>query len=152
MNPYRHLLTKLKALLATEAKMSEAERKANEWLVQVKFAGTRMVVGKGGVNTIFYQHGDEKRKVNYADWMCERLEALASQKHFRYELRFKEDGEAVVKNYWSLEFLKRKVTPERGMRVYGITGIGDEVQEELVLIVADGLEGMQWKPSKAKGK
>lgn len=147
MNPYRHLQTKIRALLATEAKMSEQERRANSWMIQVNCADTKLLVGKGDVNTMFYQFGDDKRKVNYADWLLEHLEVLAAQPYTRYLLTLP-GGE--TRNYWSLESIRKRVEPELGMRVVGIRGIMPVLEKELVLIVNNGSDalGFQWCTAK----
>ncbi len=137
-NPYRHLQTKIRSLLVSEAKMSAEERRANSWMLQIACAGTKFTVGKGDVNTMFYQFGDDERKANYPDWVLEHLDALGSQKFTRYEVI---DTDGNVKNFWSLARIRRKFTPKAGMRVVGIRGLDHELERELVLIVNRDKEG-----------
>lgn len=118
-NPYRHLMSKVTALLRTEAKMSADERRANQWQLLVKFCDTQITVGKGDVNTIFVQMGATgKRLTCYPDQILEKLSALGSQKHYRYEVV---DAAGDSTWFFSLATLKKQVTPEKGMKLYGHT-------------------------------
>ena len=82
LNPYKHLYSKITALLRAEAKLSPEERKANQWQLLVQFANTQITVGKGDVNTIFFQFGDGKRRVCYPDEILDILKKHGEQKHF----------------------------------------------------------------------
>lgn len=137
-NPYRHLITKITALLRTEAKMTAEERKANQWQLLVKFCGTQVTVGKGDVNTIFFQFGENgERKVCYPDQILDRLNTYAIQKYWRYEL-LTSSGES--RWFFSLDALKKKVKPERGMKIYGHTS-----KKVLLHKAHNALEGYEWR-------
>jgi hypothetical protein len=136
-NPYRHLITKVTALLRTEAKMTADERRANQWQLLVKFCDTQVTVGKGDVNTIFFQFGNSERKVCYPDQILEKLNTYASQKYWRYELVSPgEDSQW----FFSLATLKKKVTPEKGMKIYGHTD-----KKVLLHKAYHALDGYEWK-------
>jgi hypothetical protein len=137
-NPYRHLLSKITALLRLEAKMTAEERRANQWQLLVKFNGTQVTVGKGDVNTIFCQFGENgERKVCYPDQILERLSTLGAQKYWRFEV-VTADGKS--KWFWSLDAIKKKVTPARGMKVYGHTD-----KRTLLHTTKQGLDAYEWK-------
>ncbi len=85
MQPYRQLLLKVRACLQVEAKLAPDEKKANEWIITVSFNGTKVIVGKGDVNTIFYQFGEGKRKVCYPDEMLTKLERMAQQEYWTFQ-------------------------------------------------------------------
>lgn len=137
-NPYRHLMSKVTALLRTEAKMSADERRANQWQLLVKFCDTQITVGKGDVNTIFVQMGvNGKRLTCYPDQILEKLSALGSQKYYRYEVV---DAAGASEWFFSMELLKKKVTPEKGMKMYGHTD-----KRVLLHKTHQALNGYDWK-------
>jgi hypothetical protein len=116
-------------------------------MIQVDCAGTKLLVGKGDVNTMFYQFGTDERQANYPDWVLEHLETLGSQPFTRYEV-VDTDGE-VLNSYWSLARLKRRLKPEIGTRVVGVRGLNHELERELVLIVNRDRSGANsWQTAK----
>lgn len=137
MNPYRHAITKMTALLKTEAKLSPEERAQNQWQFLVRFSDTQLMVGKGDVNTMFYQLGAEgKRHVVYPDVALEKLEILAKQKYWRYK--------AVINGtttyFWTLKSLLRDVAPQKSACIYGI----DET-ETLIGSAVPSFGGVTWR-------
>lgn len=141
MNPYKHLAVKVRALLASEAKMTAEERKQNQWQLLVTFTDTKLTVGKGDVNTMFYQFGDGERKIAFPDTVLDRLDALGTQKHYRYLVVV----DKTTKHFWSLPQALQKITPTRGAKVYGLR---DGVESELVATAIQGLNGYEWKNKK----
>lgn len=137
-NPYRHLITKVTALLRTEAKMTADERRANQWHLLVKFCDTQVTIGKGDVNTIFYQLGsDGKRLVCYPDQILERLSVLAAQPFWLYEI---EAGDLLYTRFYLDKINNIKLV--KGMKLYGIK----EGQRKLVTTTHKDLNGVyQWK-------
>jgi hypothetical protein len=66
----RSLRAKVVALLRIESKMGLAERGAQQWQLLVQLNGDECyVVGKGGVNTMFYTVNGGERKLCYPDEM-----------------------------------------------------------------------------------
>lgn len=141
MNPYKHLAVKIRALLATESKLTAEERQQNQWQLFVKFAGTQIMVGKGDVNTIFYKFGEGERKAVFPDTILDRLDALSTQKHYRYTVVVGEKR----RGFWSLSQALQKVDAARGAKVYGH---GDGDTETLVSTAIQGLNGYEWKTKK----
>lgn len=138
LNPYRHLTTKITALLRAEAKLSKEERRQQQWMLMIEFAGTKVTIGKGDVNTIFSQFGEDgKRRTSYPDQILDRLGTLGAQKHWRYEL-VTADGES--RWFWELDALKAKVKPTRGAKIYGHTET-----RQLVNKAVKGLADYEWK-------
>lgn len=135
MNPYTHLLRKVKSLLAAEAKCTPEERKANQWMLQVNVGGSWFIVGKGDVNTTFVNFNN-KRKVMFPDDLILLLEKLAAEKYNAYRR-----GDAV----FLTEKLAIKAAPTTGEKVYGITGVGEESVETLIYVARKGLTSMEWK-------
>ena len=86
MNPYKILRLKAMALLQLEAQLKPEERKANEWFLTVAFCDTRVLIGKGDVNTMFYQFGDGQRKVCYPDELLAKLHRLERQAYVAYRV------------------------------------------------------------------
>lgn len=144
-NPYRHVHSKVRMLLASEARMSADERRACQWTVLVKFCDTYILVGKGDVNTVFMQMGPTGvRQTVYPDTALEQLTALGSQPYWRYELRWK-DSEANPSIWFSsVEKLKRKYPAETcaGARIYG-----HKTKEKLVYKIASTMQGKDWVAS-----
>ncbi len=144
INPYQHLARKVRDLLMAEAKLSVEERKANQWQLLFKFADTQITIGKGDVNTIFFQFGENgSRKVCYPDDILDRLDRMGKQRYWRYVVRDK-NNEA-VKYYW-LESLALKSEPGIKYKINGINGAG----ETTVMIGTGDIEGRRW--TKASGK
>ena len=85
MNPYAHLYKKVKSLLQHEANLTPADKQMNEWVVTLQMApDLKLLVGKGGVNTIFYKFGTGERKLCYPDEILEKLDRLARKKFWFY--------------------------------------------------------------------
>lgn len=138
-NPYRHLITKITALLRSEAKMTAEERRCNQWQLLVKFMDTQIMIGKGDVNTIFFQFGEKgSRKACYPDQILEHLSKLASQKYWRYELV---DAKGQSTWFWSLAMLKKKTTPAKGMKIFGHKDGARTLAHKTV----QGLNDYEWK-------
>jgi hypothetical protein len=109
------LLKKSQALLVLERNLTEDERKENEWLLTVTFKGIEMIVGKGDVNTMFYQLGEGKRAINYPDEVLTLLEKLAKRKYVLYRANDK-----LFVN------VKRAFAFAKSGRIYGILEDGKE--------------------------
>lgn len=138
-NPYRHLLSKVTALLKLEARMSPEERADNQWQLLVKFCGTQVTVGKGGVNTIFYVLGAKgQRKLCYPDDILEKLSTLSQQKYWRYEVK---DSEGNSKFSWTLDSIRGKVPAARGSKIYGLK----HAERVLLHTATKGLHDYEWK-------
>lgn len=141
MNPYKHLAVKVRALLASESKLSAEERKQNQWQLLVTFADTKIMVGKGDVNTMFYQFGEGERKIAFPDTVLDRLEALGTQKHYRYKVVVG----SKINHFWSLPQALQKVVAVRGAKVLGIK---DSAEWDTVASAIQGLNGYEWKQKK----
>ena len=131
MNPYRHLYSKCRHLFIAEEKLSLEERKQNEWLLTFKIADKfRVLIGKGGANTVFYQFGDGKRKVCYPEEMLDLLENLAKKKFLFFEA-----GKHLFVNESSI----KKILPKGVVRGYTETGV------KVVYKAVPTFEGSEWK-------
>lgn len=84
MNPYKNLLTKVKALLKEDDHLTKAQCEQMQWQLLVKIADYQFVIGKGGVNTIFYTASSEERAICYPDEAIALLEKLAKGEVFTY--------------------------------------------------------------------
>ncbi len=86
MNQYVNTLQKIKALLKEDDKLTTAQCECYQWQILVKVPGhdATFVVGKGGVNTIFYSASSTDRKVCYPEDILELLEKLSKSKVFVY--------------------------------------------------------------------
>lgn len=139
MNPYRHMLTKVKTLLISENKLSIEEKKQNEWIVTVSFHGTKITVGKGGITTCFYQFGPNgKRGVCYPDEICERLERLGKRRHLLFQVKVKT---GVVSSYFTTKLALTTVPSELRSTIVGITESG---KEEILYTCHKDIHGLHW--------
>lgn len=78
---FRAMRTKVKGLLTVEASMSKEERQAQQWQLLFTIDGTQYLVGKGGVNTMFYIVGSNgKRKLCLPHEMLDILDGWANTK------------------------------------------------------------------------
>ena len=138
-NPYRHLQSKVRGLLMTEAKLSKEERENNQWQLLFTFAKTQVIIGKGGINTIFYQFGKKgKRHVCYPDQILDMLEQLAKQKHWRYIVR--DASGAPVKT----SFNEQQIMKAEPVLKHTISGVTDE-GETVLFVGGANAEGPYWK-------
>jgi hypothetical protein len=115
-NPYRHVASKIRRLLESESLMSAEDRQCNQWSLITMFCGTRLLVGKGDVNTMFYQLGEGERKVCFPDELLDRLTALGAQSHWRFEVV--DSKGKVVKQTWTLK-AAMKAEPKPGHWIIG---------------------------------
>lgn len=92
LNPYVHLARQVRALLRVEEDFGPDERKKSSWMIQVEFLGKKIVVGKGGANTIFYTFGKGKRQICYPDSILKILDKLARQQYVLYRVGSKAEG------------------------------------------------------------
>lgn len=83
-NPYRHLASCVRAFLRVEITLGAEDRSRSSAFFRVDFADTYMVVGKGGVNTLFWQFGEGKRKIGYPNDLLALLDKLSRQSHVMY--------------------------------------------------------------------
>lgn len=83
-NPYAHLARQVRALLRVEMLFSPDERQNIEWVLQVGVHGEKVVVGKGGANTIFFTFGSGKRQICFPDRILAILDKLARQPFVLY--------------------------------------------------------------------
>lgn len=142
MNPYQHLHRKVTALLRQEATLTEDERRANQWQLLIKFCGTQVTVGKGDVNTIFYQFGPNgKRLVDYPDDFLNKLKKLADQKACLVRVVHANE----TKTMFSLERALVK-PPARGSKVVAVDFDGTE---RTLFIAKPHLSGeYKWAPAR----
>lgn len=84
MNVYKNLLAKVKVLLKEDDQLTKAQCEQMQWQLLVKVADYQFVVGKGGVNTIFYSSTSTERAVCYPDEMLTILEDMAKGEVFAY--------------------------------------------------------------------
>jgi len=131
-NPYRNLLAKVRYLLHTDAKMTEAQLTDHQWMLMAKVAGSQVLVGKGGVNTMFYQFGDRKRKVCGPMELVELLKRLSRRRYVAYRVN---DTLA-----WS-EKTALAADPKPKTKIIGIRADGKEV---VVYTATKTLQGYQW--------
>jgi hypothetical protein len=120
VNPYRHLASQSRALLRMENNLGPDERSKLSWMLRVEFAGTSVVVGKGGANTMFAQFGNGRRVVNYPNKILARLDRLGRQEHVLYGI-YRPDRS------WTQFWLMSKALEEPavvGSRIYGVSANG----------------------------
>jgi hypothetical protein len=77
---FRAMRTKVKGLLTVEASMSKEDRQAQQWQLLFTIDNTQYLVGKGGINTMFYTVGSGKRKLCLPHEMLSLLDAWANTK------------------------------------------------------------------------
>lgn len=65
LNPYRYLLSSVRAMLKQEVQLGKDDRGRVSWMFLAEFGGTKMLVGKGGANTCFWQFGAGNRQIGY---------------------------------------------------------------------------------------
>ena len=117
LNPYRYLLSSVRAMLKQKVKLGVDDRKRLSWMILAEFAGTKMLVGKGGANTFFWTFGSGDRQIGYPNELLGLLERLGRQKHVLYMLI---DAAKTKTEKFSLdELLEAK--PRRGDVVFSVS-------------------------------
>jgi len=80
---FKAMKQKVFRLLEAEAKMNVAERRAQQWQLLFQIDGHgQYIVGKGGVNTMFYKVGDAERELCLPADLLDKIDtwvALAGQ-------------------------------------------------------------------------
>jgi hypothetical protein len=88
-NPYRHLAKNATTLLNSELKLPVEDCERIMWQMLVEFAGTKLLIGKGGANTCFFTFGDGERQIDYPAKMLTLLHRLGRQTHPRSAMRIR---------------------------------------------------------------
>ena len=83
---YRAMLAKVKALLRIETAHNKEERSAQQWQLFFEIDGIQFIVGKGGVNTMFYSVGKGDRVLCYPEELLTFLEELVHKKYSSYAI------------------------------------------------------------------
>jgi hypothetical protein len=127
LNPYRHLAKMLRATMKFEIELPANDREKTMWMATVQFAGTQILLGRGGANTVFYTFGEGKRKYNYPAKVLAMLDKLAAQEFPIYRLR-DSDNEIDEQSF----FLRRLLAMEPRHKEI-ITGVDvDGVEKRMV--------------------
>lgn len=86
MNTYQNTINKVKLLLKEDDQLTKEQCEMYQWQLLAKVPGTdyTFVVGKGGVNTMFYSASSAERATCYPEDMLEILNELAKSKTFVY--------------------------------------------------------------------
>lgn len=107
---YRSMLSKVKALLKVEAGHNATERSAQQWQLLFDVDGVQFIIGKGGVNTMFYTVGTADRVLCYPDELIEFLERLIRSKYASYAI-CNASGKIVISGLLSEEAALKKKAP-----------------------------------------
>ncbi len=86
MNVYQNTLSKVKLLLKEDDNLTKEQCEMFQWQTLAKIPDTNytFLVGKGGVNTIFYSASSQERATCYPEDMLDILSNLAKSKTFVY--------------------------------------------------------------------
>lgn len=141
---YRSMLSKVRALLKIELPHNAEDRKLQQWQLLFTIDGIQYVVGKGGVNTMFYQIGIANRKLCYPEELLQLLESFTRRKVSSYAI-CDPKGKVVLSGLMSEEdALKKK--PKIG---YFIVGFVDGKKVRLY-VGQTGLFKPVWTPFQHK--
>lgn len=90
---FTNTLKKVNALLKVDSNNEHDLSKNLQWqiLVQCNEHPWKFIVGKGGINTIFYTHSSEARKVVYPADIKKIMKQLAKRKDYCYEAYTKDN-------------------------------------------------------------
>jgi hypothetical protein len=116
LNPCAYLAKVLRIQLRFEETMPVAHRVKTMWTAMVEFAGTRIIIGRGGANTCFYTFGSGKRKIDYPTKLLKLLDAYARQAYPLYQII---DSDEIIKTTFS-ESNAKGTQPERGWTLQGV--------------------------------
>ncbi len=102
LNVYKNCAYKLRALLSSDSALKASECDQMQWqlLYKVPNCEWNFVIGKGGVNTIFYSNSSLERNVCYPEDAKELLANLSKTEVFCYKAL---DKKKIVLGYFLLE-------------------------------------------------
>ncbi len=141
-NLFKHMRTKVKLLLNAEMKMTADERKAQQWQLLFTIRGTQYVVGKGGVNTMFYVVGDKERVLCYPDELLAAIDFWDKKKYSEYAIYSKAGKPLETGIKSEREALSRKAPT--GSFIVAIAG----TKKVRKYVMAMSLIDLAWKPFK----
>jgi hypothetical protein len=105
------MLSKVRYLLKVESDHDADTRKQQQWqLLFTVDEGVQYVIGKGGVNTMFYQIGTNERVLCYPEELLTMLEKLAVAKYTSYGI-CSSDGTLVRSGITDLVLARKKKAP-----------------------------------------
>lgn len=133
-HPFRNLLVKTRALLNADLRLHQSRIPAHQWQLLVQIDDQTVMVGKGGMNTMFCQFGkDSKRRIMGPMDMIDMLKWHAKQRYVLYKI-----GKVVV---WK-EKTALKTAPKRGLVISGLRADG---KYEDLWEAHQTLTGTEWK-------
>lgn len=121
MNPYKHLLTKMKYLVNEDRKVPDELKSNFQWSLVFTKDPVKFVIGKGGVNTIFYLIG-ETREVCYPEDALKLLEKKSLDKYIAYAVYSKE--KVLIQGPLLFKEDALLVVPKKGQFLVGVKSNG----------------------------
>lgn len=139
----KKMKAKVMALLKEEARLSAKERQSQQWqlLLQIENVG-QFIVGKGGINTMFYIVNNGERKLCLPADMVNKIDkwiVKLSVKSYSIYL----DGKKIKSGLSTIEEAK-KVKAKRGSIIYEI----EAGKKKKVLVCKKALMGNAWSAVK----
>ena len=145
----RALKQKVQQLLAIEFKMTQAERQCQQWqlLFQIKGMG-QVVVGKGGINTMFYQVGNGERELCLPQKLGEVIDTWIALANTTTYCIVNAEGKVVKRNLSKAEALNYP----KAKTGYLLCEVADGKRKKLMKM-SKGLMGKSaWKAIERKDK
>lgn len=147
MDPYKHLKRKVNSLLTAEATLTDDERATMQWQLLATIGKRRLLVGKGGVNTMFYRfdlvNGDSvqegERHICYPHEMLERLDAWSSREYEIYLITRSKTRH--LASYQTLDSAKQHDDVPDGHYIVGVTRDG---KMKKLYVRKRGLKASSW--------
>lgn len=143
---FKHMRTKVRLLLNAEAKMTAEERKAQQWQLLFQIRGTQYVIGKGGVNTMFYVVGDQPRVLCYPDELLAAIDFWDKKKYSEYAI-YTKDGKPIETGIKTEKEALAKTAPT-GSFIVAVAG----TKKVRKYVMSMSLIKNAWKPYKKDAK
>ena len=138
---YRTMLAKVRSLMLNEARLSDKLKSAQQWQLLFQIDGMDIIVGKGGINTMFYILGTGgKRVICYPDELVDKIKKWSQRKYTAY-IVYDKDGNGLAGP--SMKKIRDTDFPTRSYQSGFYNG-----KEVKLAVLQKSLTGRAWVPVK----
>jgi hypothetical protein len=121
INPYSHVARQARSLLKREMMFQPKEREKLSWMLMVEFLGAKIMLGKGGANTLFYTLGNGDRQIGFPNVIIDYFDKLGRQPFALYTVTYGDKRRGFYDKDHALA-----IKPKTGMRIVGTKHNGEK--------------------------
>lgn len=101
------MLAKVKALIRVEIEHTAKDRALQQWQLLFTIDDVQYIVGKGGVNTMFYQIGKAERVLCFPDELIAMIESYLKMEYTSYSI-YSPEKEKLISGLPTIDAAKKK--------------------------------------------